>query len=47
MVVDEVHERDLLSDFLLVILRRLAARRTHPPFRLVARAYTPPLFSST
>ena len=38
VIVDEVHERDLLSDFLLVILRRLAARRQDPPFRLVAMA---------
>jgi ATP-dependent RNA helicase DHX36 len=34
VVVDEVHERDLLSDFLLVILRRLAGgglRTSTPP----------------
>jgi ATP-dependent RNA helicase DHX36 len=40
VIVDEVHERDLLSDFLLVILRRLAARRVNPPFRLVAMSAT-------
>ena len=38
VIVDEVHERDLLSDFLLVILRRLAARRED--FRLVAMSAT-------
>ena len=38
VIVDEVHERDLLSDFLLVILRRLAARRDD--FRLVAMSAT-------
>jgi HrpA-like RNA helicase len=38
VVVDEVHERDLLSDFLLVILRSLAARRKD--FHLVAMSAT-------
>jgi ATP-dependent RNA helicase DHX36 len=38
VVVDEVHERDLLSDFLLVILRSLATRRRD--FRLVAMSAT-------
>ena len=38
VVVDEVHERDLLSDFLLVILRALASRRSD--FRLVAMSAT-------
>ena len=38
VVVDEVHERDLLSDFLLVILRALATRRSD--FRLVAMSAT-------
>ena len=38
VVVDEVHERDLLSDFLLVILRSLATRRSD--FRLVAMSAT-------
>ena len=38
VVVDEVHERDLLSDFLLVILRSLAARRSD--FHLVAMSAT-------
>jgi len=40
VVVDEVHERDLLSDFLLVILRALAKRRNDPPFRVVAMSAT-------
>ena len=40
VVVDEVHERDLLSDFLLVILRALAKRRKDPPFRVVAMSAT-------
>ena len=38
VVVDEVHERDLLSDFLLVILRSLTARRKD--FHLVAMSAT-------
>lgn len=38
VVVDEVHERDVLSDFLLVILRSLCARRAD--FRLVAMSAT-------
>jgi len=38
VVVDEVHERDLLSDFLLVILRSLAAKRKD--FHLVAMSAT-------
>ena len=38
VVVDEVHERDALSDFLLVILRDLAARRDD--FHLVAMSAT-------
>ena len=38
VVVDEVHERDLLSDFLLVVLRDLAERRED--FTLVAMSAT-------
>ena len=38
VVVDEVHERDALSDFLLVILRDLASRRED--FHLVAMSAT-------
>jgi len=38
VIVDEVHERDLLSDFLLVILRSLASRRND--FHLVAMSAT-------
>ena len=38
VVVDEVHERDALSDFLLVILRDVASRRDD--FHLVAMSAT-------
>lgn len=37
-MVDEVHERDLNSDFVLIILRDLAARR--PGLRVVAMSAT-------
>ena len=33
LVIDEVHERDVLSDFLLAILRPLLARR--PDLRVI------------
>ena len=45
LIVDEVHERDLLSDFLLIVLRDLLPRRPHLRVVLMSATINADLFS--
>lgn len=46
LVVDEIHERDIMSDFLLVILRDLLPRRPHLRVVLMSATLDAQLFAS-
>ena len=46
MILDEIHERDILSDFLMIILRDLLPRRPDLKLILMSATLNADMFSS-